>query len=158
MSKTDDFHLHLYKCQVLLSVSRLRCDLMCLLNTVRLDGDAYLVGKRWVARHTETRAPCGTGSLSVPVRNGPVSRKLPQAHNRNPTFPAVGVSAAPSLAGVRRTPEAPTATRGPRSSTSCFSETATGVKLGLNSLHKEDCKLEDVCPDSYIPYQRGREI
>lgn len=89
------------------------------------------MGKRWVARHTEKLAPCGTGSLSVQVRNGPLSRKLPQAHNRNPTFPGVGVSAAPSLAGVRRTPEAPTAAGGSRSSTSRSSETPTGRQTGV---------------------------
>lgn len=126
--------------------------------TVRMDEDAYRVGKRWVARHTENLAPCGTGSLSVPVRNRPVSRKLPQADNRNPTFPAVGVSVAPSLAGVRQTPKAPTAAGESRSSTSCVNEHRLSVKVGLNGSPKEECQLGDDCLDSYLPYQRQREI
>lgn len=93
---------------------------------------SYLVGTRWAARRTETRAPCGTGSLSVPVRSGPESRKLPQAHNRNPTFPEEGVSAAPSRAGVLRTPNGPRPAGGSRSSTSRLDETPTVRLTGLN--------------------------
>ena len=90
------------------------------------------MGTRWAARRTETRAPCGTGSLSVPVRSGPESRKLPQAHNRNPTFPEEGVSAAPSRAGVLRTPNGPRPAGGSRSSTSRLGETPTVRLTGLN--------------------------
>jgi len=86
----------------------------------------YRVGKRWVAPHAEKREPSGTESRWVPVHNGPVSRKLPQAHSQNPTFPGVGVSAAPFLAGVRRTPKAATAAAaGFRFSTSCPNEAQT---------------------------------
>lgn len=80
----------------------------------------YRGGNRWVAPHAGTRAPNGTGFLWVRVRNGPVSRKLPQAHNRNPTFLEVVVSVVPSPAGVRRRPTAPTVARAvSQTSTSC---------------------------------------
>lgn len=80
--------------------------------------DAYRVGRRWVARRAENLAPFGTGSQSARVRNEPPSRKLPRARSRNPTFPAMGVSAAPCPAGVLRWPRATRAGAGPRPSTS----------------------------------------
>lgn len=93
-------------------------------------GDAYRVEKRWVAPHTGKHGPCGTESLSVQVRNGPASRKLPLAHSRNSTFLGVGVSAAPSLAGVRRMPATATAGGGFPTSTSCPNETPTCPETG----------------------------
>lgn len=86
------------------------------------------MGKRWAVPHTEKSAACGTESRSVPVRNGPASHKLPLAHNRNPTFPAVGFSAVPSLAGVLQTLKAPPAAAVSRTSTSCPVCREAGVK------------------------------
>lgn len=86
--------------------------------------------KRWVVPHTGKHGPCGTESLSVQVRNGPASRKLPLAHSRNSTFLGVGVSAAPSLAGVRRMPATATAGGGFPASTSCPNETPTCRETG----------------------------
>lgn len=83
-----------------------------------LDGDTYLEGTRWVARCGENLAPVGTGSLLARVHNGPLFHKLLQAHSRSPTFPGVGVSAAPYLAGVRQTQKAATAAARRRRSTS----------------------------------------
>lgn len=83
-----------------------------------LDEDAYLEGMRWVARCVENLAPVGTGCLLARVHNGPLFHKLLQAHSRSPTFPGVGVSAAPYLAGVRRTQKAATAAARRRRSTS----------------------------------------
>lgn len=80
--------------------------------------DPYLEGTRWVARCVENLAPVGTGSRLVRVHNGPLFHKLLQAHSRSPTFPGVGASAAPCLAGVRRTQRAPIAAARRRRSTS----------------------------------------
>lgn len=93
--------------------------------------DAYLEGTRWVARYVESLAPVGTGSLLVQVHNGPLSHKLPQAHSRSPTFPGVGVSASPYLAGVRRTPRAATAAARTRRSTS---RSLTGRRTGFEEI------------------------
>lgn len=90
--------------------------------------DPYLEGTRWVARYVETLAPVGTGSLLVQVHNGPLFHKLLQAHSRSPTFPGVGASAAPCLAGVRQTQKAPTAAARRRRSTS---RSPTGRQTGL---------------------------
>lgn len=124
------------------------------------DEDAYRVEKRWAAPRTGKRGPCGTEFLSVPARNGPASRKLPMAHNRNPTFRGVGVSAAPSLAGVRRTPRAATAAAGGGfpASTSCPNETTTCRQTGMNSDDRDNWTVTARVPDSYqSPKEKGQE-
>lgn len=90
--------------------------------------DPYLEGTRWVARYVENLAPVGTGSLLVQVHNGPLFHKLLQAHSRSPTFPGVGASAAPCLAGVRQTQKAPIAAARRRRSTS---RSLNGRQTGL---------------------------
>lgn len=89
----------------------------CILSEFCVDVGTHPVGKGWAAPRTGTRAPCGTESQLVPVRSGLVSRKLPRARSRNPTFPGVEVSGTPCLAGVPRT-TAPTAARGSRTRSS----------------------------------------
>lgn len=79
---------------------------------------------RWVAPRAGRRAPAGTGSLWVRVRNGPGSHKLPQARSRNPTFPEAAASVAPSPAGVHRTPTEATAAAVSRVSTSFLKRTS----------------------------------
>lgn len=95
--------------------------------------DPYLEGRRWVARCVENLAPVGTGSLLVQVHNGPLFHKLLQAHSRSPTFPGVGASAAPCLAGVRRTQKAPTAAARRRRSTS---RSLTGRPTGVEEINQ----------------------
>lgn len=94
----------------------------------------YLAGKRWAVPRRGTPAPGGTGCRWVPVRSGPPSRKLPRAHNRNPTFPGAAASAAPSPAGVPRTQRAPRAAGRARRSTSrrtvqTRAETGVGLEV-----------------------------
>lgn len=95
--------------------------------------DPYLEGTRWVARYVENLAPVGTGSLLVQVHNGPLFHKLLRAHSRSPTFPGVGASAAPCLAGVRRTQKAPIATARTRRSTS---RSLTGRQTGVEEINQ----------------------
>lgn len=82
----------------------------------------YLQGKGWAARRIEKRAPCGTVSLLLQVRNRRGFGKLPEAHSQNPTFPTVVDFGAPApllLAGVHWMLIVPKRGEGARFSTSC---------------------------------------
>lgn len=97
----------------------------------------YLQGKGWAARRIEKRAPCGTVSLLLQVRNRRGFCKLPGAHSQNPTFPTVadfGALAPFLLAGVHQTLIVPKRGEEDRFSTSSQDTVSSmyGVKIGYN--------------------------
>ncbi|MED6239205.1 hypothetical protein ATANTOWER_003350 [Ataeniobius toweri] len=113
---------------------------------------SYRGEKRWVAPHAGKRAPSGTGFLWDRVRNGPGSRKLPQAHSQNATFPEVVASAVPSPAGVRRTPIVPIAAAVSRASTSCPKQSPIYPQIAPL------LKLDDHCKDSCFSTNRRKRF